>query len=192
MTSSPGAWPQVVLTAGFMLWGIGNPHFLTQPASLAALTALQVVQRVANSLSDVAIERDWVVVLSQRDPGLLAEGNAQIRRIDQVGEITSTLIFGAACTAVGTPASLVGTVAVALALTPVQLGAIFALRRLCGPALARQWVAGGQGEKRGPLTLAGALAGAMRGVEAAKVRGGKRVRQRSERWTRGRGRDSIL
>jgi len=128
----------VALTACYILWGTTvDAAILRSNAFLAGLAGFQIMQRVANALSDVAIERDWVVVVAKRDEQLLAEGNATIRRIDQVSEIVSTLCFGAALTTFGLGPAVAGTLAVTAALTPVQLGAILRLRQICGAALRR-------------------------------------------------------
>jgi len=126
----------VLVTALYVMWGAAaDPAFLLQPLHLCALGALQVLQRVANALSDVAIERDWVVVLTQRRPALLAEGNAHIRRVDQVAEISATFAFGLALSRVGVGGALASAAACAALLTPAQVLAINGVARICGTAL---------------------------------------------------------
>lgn len=65
------------------------------------LILLSMLERVANGLSDVAMERDWVVALSGSRPTLLSRCNAMLRRLDLSAELFATFMFGLAVTAWG-------------------------------------------------------------------------------------------
>lgn len=81
---------------------VAQPGVAIQSTRLFPLLLVaSIIERVANGISDVAMERDWVVTLSGGQAGMLARCNAMLRRIDLGAELLATFLFGLACTIVG-------------------------------------------------------------------------------------------
>jgi solute carrier family 40 (iron-regulated transporter), member 1 len=141
----------LVTTAAYLLVGYqANPEMLANPVSMTIIILLQALQRLFNVLSDVAVERDWAVVLTDRETLALAACNANIRRVDQICEVAACLLFGAALTHMGLAWTLVTSVLVGVVACPSQL---FAIHKMClsaGVMIEKQRITPEQKQEQGP------------------------------------------
>lgn len=69
----------------------GDPKFISL---FIGLNLLGFVGALASQVEDVAVSKDWVIILCSRDPELLVKTNSTMRRINLVCEIGGPLLFG--------------------------------------------------------------------------------------------------
>ncbi|KAL3693438.1 hypothetical protein R1sor_007089 [Riccia sorocarpa] len=90
-----------VIIAGLAL-GFLLAHRTSLPGGLKTLAALSVLVNVCGAISalaglatDIVVERDWVVVISQQQsPGLLTQLNSVMRRIDLSCKLVAPVFIG--------------------------------------------------------------------------------------------------
>ncbi|KAH0495728.1 hypothetical protein TgHK011_009259 [Trichoderma gracile] len=90
---------------------------------LAVVTVLACVEKLCSILNMVSVEKDWVVVVSQRDPAALRAMNAQMRRIDLLCKLFGPL-FIATMDAQSSKMAIIVNFAMNVASLPVEYLAI--------------------------------------------------------------------
>ena len=111
---------------------------LALPGVVPTLVLLQVAQRIANALSDVCVERGWVVEANDAAGGAGVEGggalgllqaNSRVRLVDQASDLVSTALLGLVASRSGLRGILVFSAVLAVAAIPVQTIAVASLGR---------------------------------------------------------------
>ncbi|KAK9583590.1 hypothetical protein V6Z92_007726 [Aspergillus fumigatus] len=78
----------------FYLLAIGLPmRSVVDTCLLATLALLACVEKLCSVLNLVSVERDWVVVVAEKDHGSLKTMNAQMRRIDLICKLIGPLFI---------------------------------------------------------------------------------------------------
>ncbi|CAG9466317.1 unnamed protein product [Pedinophyceae sp. YPF-701] len=128
----------VVVSCMLVAWCLGpGGGGVISPAAFAVMAIIACAQRILNAGTDVAIERDWTVVLANKNTKWLVDINANTRRIDQLAEIAGTFLFGLVFTKYGSVAALLTMAGLVALSCPAQLLATAKMSRIMGEALFR-------------------------------------------------------
>ncbi|KAL1306798.1 hypothetical protein AAFC00_005457 [Neodothiora populina] len=84
-----------------LLWFMSLPDHLSTSLTVISLTILSVlacIEKLSSLMNTISIERDWVVIIAQRNEEVLQQLNAQMRRIDLfcklVGPLAIAIVDG--------------------------------------------------------------------------------------------------